>query len=109
MKNKNLILIESKNIKETLNWLYMEWKWNVFDIYVKTPRWHRALAFVWKDWNAYVIDPSFNAKSAIQVENYSAFRRHKETYIWFKDINWKHMWSDNKFVKQLTINEKQAN
>lgn len=89
--------------------LLVEWKWNVFDIYIKTPRWHRALAFVWADDNVYILDASFNAKSVIQIENYSAFKRHKEAYIWYTDKNWNPMWSDNKFVKQLNTNEKRTN
>lgn len=91
---------------DILKMLFTEWKWNIFDIYVKTPNRHRALAFIWADDNVYVLDASFNAKSAIQIENYSAFRRHKEAYIWYTDKNGNPMRSDNKFVKQLHINDR---
>ena len=33
--------------------------WNVFDIFPRSNRWHRAIAFLWDWWEIYVLDPYY--------------------------------------------------
>lgn len=46
------------------------WKWNVFDIYPETRNWHRAVAFLWNDWQIYVKDPYYHWVEPIPFQNY---------------------------------------
>lgn len=34
-------------------------EWNVFDIFPRSNRWHRAIAFLWDWWEIYVLDPYY--------------------------------------------------
>lgn len=70
--NKNIEYIKNLVLNN-----FLSWNWEIYDFYLDTANWHRAIIFVWKDKEVYVLDPYFNnywwlkAKhEAIKIENY---------------------------------------
>lgn len=70
--NKNIEYIKNLVLNN-----FSSWNWEIYDFYLDTANWHRAIIFVWKDKEVYVLDPYFNnywwlkAKhEAIKIENY---------------------------------------
>jgi len=48
-----------------------EWKWNMYDIYFLTPKWHRVIVFIWTDSELYVLDPYYAWNKPVKIMDYS--------------------------------------
>ncbi len=83
IKKREVIELTKADAKSYMLDVFEKWEANVFEVFVKTKRRHIAVAFIWKDWWVYILDPYFNwgTTKPIPIDEYSAFKRHSHISI----------------------------
>lgn len=82
-KEWNLLCLNLEEAKKYITDKFQLWEANTFEIFIKTQRWHRAVAYMWVWYNIYILDPyyNWNTQKPIPIDEYSALKKYDKIYI----------------------------